>query len=93
MTKKKFIPLDLVDSGIRDEFLDIAANLKSDFAPGARLKIVVDVNAGDIRREYALGKIDANLASEYDLFKKKSTTITGHISRSELVGVVIEDHF
>jgi hypothetical protein len=93
MIKTQFIPLDRVDTEIKDIFQSIYKEKYEGRVPNGRIQLSMKITADDIRRDYTLGKIGADLAISFDLFQKRSTTVIGKMQNAELIGVILKDEY
>jgi hypothetical protein len=94
MIKKQFVN---PSSHVSLETMGIIERALSENFPNGdypeRFEIKVDLTAQELRQGYVLGLLPAELAADYDTFKKKKTTIRYWMSKDEIISILVEDEY
>ena len=92
-TSTHMIDIQTLPSEVYDYFIDQAFDLDEGKTLGSldEKKIRLDKNAEDIRYQYTLGNVPSGVASLYDLFELKKTTVELTVKRYEIVGLTLQE--
>ena len=93
MIKKKTYPVSAVHPETLEMLMHEIQQEFPDGIPDKRFIIVAELTASEIRRGYVQGMLPASLVKEYDMFKKKNTTITYKMYGSHIDSVMVEDEY
>jgi hypothetical protein len=94
MIKKRFITSlekrladsqEIIDNALAEKFAD------GNYPNTYEFRIVL--TAQEVRMGYVQGLVSAELASEYDIFKKKKTIIRYQMNKDKLISILVEDEY
>ena len=94
MIKKRFVTS--LERGLADSQEIIDKALSEKFADGNypdTYEFRIVLTAQEVRMGYVQGLVSAELASEYDAFKKRSTSIRYQMNKDKIISIIVEDEY